>query len=123
MNLSGQAVQYISHFYKIDSNDIYVFHDELDLPFGKIKIKQGGGAAGHNGLKSIDLHIDTNYHRIRLGIGKPTHAGQMVNWVLGRFSATELEYLEKRNSDIAKNIALLWNKGYSAFLNALSVKE
>ena len=93
MNNSGDAVSQIANFYKIDSKNILVLHDELDIPFGKIRIKSGGGNAGHNGLKSISKKIDNNYTRVRLGIGHPGNKeGLMVMlWVTSRD-------LRKRNS-------------------------
>ncbi len=94
MNLSGQAVVSIKDYYKIDIKDIIVIHDDLDLPFGTIKFKIGGGHGGHNGLKSIDSHIGKDYIRVRIGIGKPTDKKDISNYVLSRFSKEELNKLE-----------------------------
>lgn len=89
MNLSGESVQNVLNFYKI--TDFLVIHDELDLPFGAVKFKFGGGNGGHNGLKSIDSLCSNAYYRIRYGIGKPAIKAQVINWVLQDFSALEEE--------------------------------
>lgn len=89
MNLSGESVQSVLNFYKI--TDFLVIHDELDLPFGAVKFKFGGGNGGHNGLKSIDSLCGNAYYRIRYGIGKPTIKAQVINWVLQDFSVLEEE--------------------------------
>ncbi|HTL11509.1 MAG TPA: aminoacyl-tRNA hydrolase [Bdellovibrionota bacterium] len=109
MNLSGRCVGPLVQFHKCAPEDILVLHDEVDLPFGALRIKTGGGTGGHNGLKSLDasLGADKNgYHRIRIGVGKPgllpTGAKGMdtADWVLQMFSDDELEELDKRLDDI-----------------------
>jgi peptidyl-tRNA hydrolase, PTH1 family len=94
MNLSGEAVYSIKEYYKIDMEDIIVIHDDLDLPFGTVKFKVGGGHGGHNGLKSLDANIGKEYIRVRVGIGKPQDKNDVVNYVLGNFSKEELNKLE-----------------------------
>ena len=95
MNLSGEAVGEAAHFHKIAPANVIVFHDDLDLLPGQVKIKQGGGAGGHNGLKSIDAHIGKDYWRVRLGIGHPGVKGDAVtNYVLGAFSKADKTWLE-----------------------------
>ncbi|WP_417328356.1 aminoacyl-tRNA hydrolase [Halarcobacter sp.] len=94
MNNSGQAVVAIKDYYKIDMEDIIVIHDDLDLPFGTVKFKVGGGHGGHNGLRSLDSHIGKDYIRIRIGIGKPEDKSQVANYVLSNFSKEELNKLE-----------------------------
>lgn len=94
MNHSGEAVIAIKEYYKIDIENIIVIHDDLDLPFGTVKFKIGGGHGGHNGLKSIDSHISKEYIRIRIGIGKPTNKQDVANYVLSNFSKEELNKLE-----------------------------
>ena len=110
MNLSGQSVQAVAHFYKIKSEDILVIHDDLDLPFGAVRIKVGGGHGGHNGLKSIDSAIGKEYVRLRLGIGKPEFKDMVSSYVLSPFSKEEQVLLEKF-IDYAKEVALAWSKG------------
>ncbi len=94
MNNSGEAVVAIKDYYKIDIENIIVIHDDLDLPFGTVKFKTGGGNGGHNGLKSIDSHIGKDYIRVRIGIGKPKTKNEVVNYVLSNFSKEELNELE-----------------------------
>ena len=90
MNLSGKSVVACMQFYHIDCSGVLVIHDELDLPVGDIRIKHGGGSGGHNGLKSI-IHLagSSDFNRMRIGIGRPEH-GDVINYVLGRFSEGEL---------------------------------
>lgn len=99
MNLSGESVQSVLNFYKI--TDFLVIHDELDLPFGAVKFKFGGGNGGHNGLKSIDSLCSNAYYRIRYGIGKPAIKAQVINWVLQDFSVLE----EKQNQALIAHCA------------------
>jgi len=87
MNLSGESVVKVKNFYKL--GDVVVIHDDLDLPFGALRFKKGGGNGGHNGLKSIDSHISKEYIRVRMGIGKPEHKGEIVSYVLGKFSSEQ----------------------------------
>jgi peptidyl-tRNA hydrolase, PTH1 family len=90
MNNSGLPIVEIARFHKIDTNDIFVFHDELDLAAGKLRIKTGGGHGGHNGLRDIDRHIGVDYWRARIGIGRPSHEVMDVkSWVLADFSRDE----------------------------------
>ena len=94
MNLSGEAVQAVSHFYKLNNDQIVVVHDELDINFGQIRMRIGGSAAGNNGIKSVSQHIGEDYGRVRVGIGPKTPA-QMdtADFVLQDFSRTEQEQL------------------------------
>ena len=89
MNLSGQCIGAIKRFYNIDNGNIWVIHDEIDLAFDDIRIKRGGGHAGHNGLKSIDAHIGKDYHRVRLGVGRPEHKDDVARYVLSDFAKSE----------------------------------
>lgn len=91
MNLSGQSVRAVSDYYKPE--EIIVIHDDLDLPFGTLRFKCGGGHGGHNGLRSIDAHIGAEYIRVRVGIGKPKHKGDVSHHVLSDFSVCEKEFL------------------------------
>lgn len=84
MNHSGEAVGALARYYQVDEEDIFVVYDDLDLPGGKLRIKQGGGHGGHNGLKSLNAHLSTpEYIRIKIGIGRPSH-GDVSAWVLGK---------------------------------------
>jgi PTH1 family peptidyl-tRNA hydrolase len=94
MNNSGVAVHSIKEYYKIDLENIIVIHDDLDLPFGTVKFKIGGGHGGHNGLRSIDAHIGKEYIRVRIGVGKPQDKSDVANYVLNNFSKEELNKLQ-----------------------------
>ena len=122
MNLSGEAVQPVSAYYKISLDKIIVIHDDIDLHFGKISYKMGGGSGGHNGLKSLDKHLGQNYHRIRIGVGRPEDASyEISNFVLGRFSQEE-ELVILKNIDLITNkIQLLISGDFEAFKRAISV--
>lgn len=89
MNLSGQSVGAVKKFYDVSLENIWVVHDEIDLAFGDVRLKQGGGHAGHNGLKSLDAHIGKDYHRIRIGVGRPAHRDDVSNYVLSNFPKSE----------------------------------
>lgn len=103
MNLSGESVGDLARFYKIAPEDILVFHDELDLKAGDIRIKKGGGHAGHNGLKSIDSHIGTpDYWRVRVGIGHPGDKAKVTGHVLGNFSQEDKDWVEKFLAELPK---------------------
>jgi len=91
MNLSGNSIVKVKNFYKID--EVVVIHDDLDLPFGTLRFKHGGGHGGHNGLKSTDANISKAYARVRMGIGKPEHKGEVASYVLGDFNPKESEHL------------------------------
>ena len=94
MNLSGESVQAAAAFFKIPPGGITAFHDELDLDPGKIRVKKGGGNAGHNGLRSMDKHLGTpDYWRVRLGIGHPGDKARVTGHVLGDFSKADLDWL------------------------------
>ena len=95
MNLSGESVVAVKNYYKIDNEDIFVFHDDLDLSLGSIRIKKGGGSGGHNGIKSIDQHISNEYYRIRMGIGRPQDKESVINYVLGDFKDEQIACLDK----------------------------
>ena len=109
MNNSGDAVYQIANFYKINSKDIFVLHDELDIPFGKIRIKIGGGNAGHNGLKSITNKINNNYTRVRLGIGHPGKKEMVNSHVMGNFSGPEKDNLNQILNYLTNNINEILN--------------
>lgn len=122
MNLSGNAVIKAASFYKILPEQIIVIHDDMDLQPGQMKAKLGGGAGGHNGLKSIDSHIGQNYNRIRLGVGHPQSGGDaVVNHVLSRFSKTDAELLAHNIEIVVKDISVLLKKGVGAFSNQIAL--
>ena len=101
MNLSGQAVQAALDFYKLTVADLTVFHDELDLEPGRMRLKQGGGHAGHNGLRSIIQHVGPDYARVRLGIGHPGHKDRVSAYVLSDFAKADQDWLERLLQGVA----------------------
>ncbi len=114
MNNSGIALKEIKEFYNIDINNIYVIHDEIDLNQGSIKVKNGGGHNGHNGLKSIDNFIGKNYNRVRVGISRPSRIYEqnvdenISNWVLSDFTSNEKkQWLNKTIVDVSKMVVSL----------------
>lgn len=107
MNDSGRAVQDAARFYKLLPADIVVFHDELELPPGKLRVKIGGGNAGHNGLRSISAHIGNDYKRVRLGIGHPGDKNLVERYVLQDFAKDEWPWVEALCELIAENAGLL----------------
>ncbi|MFQ3307716.1 MAG: PTH1 family peptidyl-tRNA hydrolase [Candidatus Midichloriaceae bacterium] len=109
MNNSGIPISKLLNFYKIPLSDAYIFHDDLDVQLGKIKIKTGGGNAGHNGLKSIDQHMGKDYHRIRIGIGRPEMKSMVSDYVLGDFFKEESNTINNTINFIVQNIELLLN--------------
>tara|TARA_B100000676_G_scaffold313513_1_gene395854 strand:+ start:26837 stop:27442 length:606 start_codon:yes stop_codon:yes gene_type:complete len=104
MNNSGKSIQSALNFYKLETQNLIIIHDELDLPIGRIKTKFSGGSAGHNGLKSITKHIGEKYWRIRIGIGKPHNNKNVENYVLSKFSIDESKWLKVASPTIAKAI-------------------
>ena len=107
MNLSGKSLQAVKHFYKVELDEIIVIHDDIDLPFGAVRFKKGGGHGGHNGLKSIDAHITKEYLRVRVGVGKPEHKSQVSDYVLHTFSDEEAKSLDKLIVHVAEACKLL----------------
>ena len=101
MNVSGRAAGEAVNFYKLDQGDVVVFHDELDLLTGKIRVKTGGGVAGHNGLRSITAHIGNDYVRVRIGIGRPGQSGHTKHHVLRNFAKSDRAWLEPLLAAIA----------------------
>lgn len=122
MNLSGNSVVKAANFYKILPENIVVIHDDMDLQPGQLKVKTGGGAGGHNGLKSIDAAISPNYHRIRIGVGHPAGKGEaVVSHVLSRFSKTDAEQIEQNIALIADTIDVLLKDGMAAYSNKIGM--
>jgi PTH1 family peptidyl-tRNA hydrolase len=117
MNESGRAVAEAAHFYKLGLTDIVVFHDELDLPPGKVRVKAGGSDAGHNGLRSISAHIGNDYRRVRIGIGHPGVKELVYPYVLSDFAKSERPWVEALCDVIADNAALLAKGEDASFQN------
>ena len=117
MNESGRAVQEAARFYKLETGNIVVFHDEVDLPPAKVRVKIGGGVAGHNGLRSITAHVGNDYKRVRIGIGKPDVKELVPKHVLGDFAKDEWAWVEALCDVMADDAGLLIEGRDSTFQN------
>ena len=120
MNNSGQCIRELIEYFKIDPKDVIVFHDDIDLELFKIKIKRGGGHAGHNGIKSIDQFVGKEYWRIRLGIGRPEEREQVNKHVLSNFKDFEEKKYKEIFKLIATEIPQLVNGNHSTFIEKIS---
>ena len=118
MNLSGEAVLAAMSFFKMKPADVIVFHDDLDLPVGKVKVKTGGSAAGHNGIKNIDSHIGPDYMRVRIGVAQDRGI-DTVDYVLGKPSKEGQKILTEVMEKIAENVPLLLQGDENNFMNHL----
>lgn len=121
MNRSGQAVGEIARYYQIPTEEILVIHDELDLPFGKLRIKQGGGHGGHNGLRDIDAHMSKDYWRMRIGIGHPGDKDQVTGYVLHDFSREERQFIDRLNETLAKELPRLVADSHEALMTKIAL--
>lgn len=121
MNESGRAVGEAMRFYNLDSEDLIVLYDELDLAPGKVRIKTGGGAGGHNGIRSIDAHCGKDYRRVRLGIGHPGSKDKVTRHVLGDFAKGDRDWLEPLLDEIARNAGLLAKGDDDGFMNKVAI--
>jgi len=122
MNNSGICIREVIEYFKIDAEDVMVFHDDLDVDFGKIKAKFGGSSAGHNGIESIDKFIGKDYSRIRIGIGKPTENIEVGDYVLQNFNEDEILGLEKISNNITDSISILIKKKLDLFSSTVNNK-
>jgi len=123
MNLSGKSLQAVKQFYKVDLDEIIVIHDDIDLPFGSVRFKRGGGNGGHNGLKSIDTYITKEYLRVRIGVGKPEHKSQVSDYVLHDFSDEETKSLDKLIAHVAEACKLLVSEALNEVKSKYSLKS
>jgi len=122
MNNSGICIRELIEYFKIDAQNIIVFHDDLDIDFGKIKTKFGGSSAGHNGIESIDRFIGKDYSRVRIGIGKPKTEIAVTDHVLKDFDEDEKEELKKITDSIIKSLSILLDKKLDLFSSAVNDK-
>lgn len=123
MNESGRAVGEAMRFYKLDLAALTVFHDELDLPPFKVKVKHGGGHAGHNGLRSIDQHLGADFRRVRLGIGHPGHKDRVTGYVLGNYAKNELDPLTDMLGAVAAEADRLAAGDDARFMNDVALRQ
>jgi len=117
MNESGRAVAEAAHFYKLGVGEVVVFHDEIELPPGKVRLKTGGGNAGHNGLRSITEHIGNDYRRVRIGVGHPGVKELVHGHVLNDFAKSERPWVEALCDTVADNAGLLAKGQDASFQN------
>ncbi|MBL4811358.1 MAG: aminoacyl-tRNA hydrolase [Rhodobacteraceae bacterium] len=122
MNLSGQSIGEALRFHKLDGTSLTVFHDEIDLAPAKIRLKDGGGHAGHNGLRSIHAHIGPHYSRVRMGVGHPGHKDAVPGYVLRDFPKADAEWLDDLMRGICDGAALLADGEGPKFLNAIGLR-
>ena len=121
MNLSGESVAAAAHFYKLPPERVIVIHDELDLAFGKLRVKQGGGTAGHNGIRSIDAHLGPDFWRVRIGVGHPGDRDWVIGHVLRPFSKEEQPEVDKLVDAVAEAIPLLVAGDSNRFMSKVDV--
>ena len=122
MNNSGICIRELMEYFKIEAENIIVFHDDLDIVFGKIKTKFGGSSAGHNGIESIDKFIGKDYSRVRIGIGKPNNKIEVSDYVLKDFDDDEKQQLETLKNNITENLAILIDKKLDLFSSTVNNK-
>ena len=122
MNESGRSVGEAMRFYKLDTGDVTVFHDDLDLDPFRVKVKTGGGTAGHNGLRSTDQHLGPDFRRVRIGIGHPGHKDRVTGHVLGNYVKSEIEPLSDLLGAIAAEAPWLAADDDARFMNEVALR-
>ncbi|MXP14042.1 aminoacyl-tRNA hydrolase [Altererythrobacter confluentis] len=123
MNESGRSVGEAMRFFKLENDALTVFHDELDLAPFKVKVKQGGGTAGHNGLRSIGAHCGNDFQRVRLGIGHPGHKDRVHSHVLGNYAKTELDDLAEMLGAVAAEAEWLAKGNAARFMSDIALRQ
>tara|TARA_Y100001970_G_C14190207_1_gene834899 strand:+ start:352 stop:912 length:561 start_codon:yes stop_codon:yes gene_type:complete len=122
MNNSGICIKELIDYFKIDVNNVFVFHDDMDIDIGKVKAKIGGTSAGHNGIDSIDKNIGKNYSRVRIGIGRPKKNSAGADHVLDNFTSDEKQNLEQVTQNIIGSLSILINKDLDLFSSKINQK-
>ena len=120
MNSSGVCIKELIEYFKIDVKDVFVFHDDMDIDLGKVKVKFGGGSAGHNGIDSIDKNIGKNYSRIRIGIGRPKKNSTGADHVLDNFSIDEKGNMDDVSKKIIESLSILINRDLDLFSSKIN---
>ena len=120
MNSSGICIKELIEYFKIDVKDVFVFHDDMDIDLGKVKVKFGGSNAGHNGIESIDKNIGKNYSRIRIGIGRPQQNSTGADYVLDNFSNEEKDNVQEVTKNIIESLSILINKDLDLFSSKIN---
>ena len=122
MNSSGVCVKELIEYFKIEANNVFVFHDDMDIDLGSVKVKFGGSSAGHNGIESIDKNIGKQYSRIRIGIGRPKNNSTGAEHVLDNFSTDEQQCIEKVANNIIGSLSDLISKDLDLFSSKINKK-
>jgi len=122
MNRSGICIKELVEYFKIDVKNVFVFHDDMDIDIGKVKVKFGGSNAGHNGIDSIDKNIGKNYSRIRIGIGRPKNNSDSADHVLDNFSIDEKGNVQEVTKNIIDSMSILINKDLDLFSSKINQK-
>ena len=122
MNNSGVCIKELIDYFKIDVKNVFVFHDDMDIDIGKVKVKFGGGNAGHNGIDSIDKNIGKSYSRVRIGIGRPQNRSTGADHVLDNFSSDEKKNVEDVTKNIIESLSILINKDLDLFSSKINQK-
>ena len=123
MNSSGICIKELIEYFKINVNDVFVFHDDMDIDVGKVKVKFGGSSAGHNGIESIDKNIGKLYSRIRIGIGRPTDSSDGADHVLNNFSSDEKQSVEEVTKNIIESLSILIKKDLDLFSSKINQQQ
>jgi PTH1 family peptidyl-tRNA hydrolase len=120
MNSSGICIKELIEYFKIDVKDVFVFHDDMDIDLGKVKVKFGGSNAGHNGVESLDKNIGKNYSRVRIGIGRPKNNSTGADHVLDNFSNEEMDNVQTVTRNIAESLSILISKDLDLFSSKIN---
>ena len=122
MNSSGVCIKELIEYFKIDVKNVFVFHDDMDIDIGKVKVKNGGSNAGHNGIDSIDKSIGKNYSRVRIGIGRPKKNSTGADHVLDNFSNEEMDNVQSVTKNIIESLSILINRDLDLFSSKINQK-
>ena len=122
MNSSGVCIKELIEYFKIEAKNVFVFHDDMDIDIGKVKVKFGGGNAGHNGIESLDKNIGKDYSRIRIGIGRPKNNSTGADHVLDNFSIDEKQSVEEVTKNITESLSILIKKDLDLFSSKVNQK-
>ena len=120
MNSSGVCIKELIEYFKIDVKNVFVFHDDMDIDLGKVKVKFGGSSAGHNGIESIDKNIGKNYSRVRIGIGRPKKNSTGADHVLDNFSNEEMDNVQNITKNIIESLSILISKDLDLFSSKIN---
>ena len=120
MNSSGVCIKELIEYFKIEVKNVFVFHDDMDIDLGKIKVKFGGSSAGHNGIESIDKNIGKNYSRVRIGIGRPKKNSTGADHVLDNFSNEEMDNVQSVTKNIIESLSILINRDLDLFSSKIN---